>query len=63
MSETILLWDRHIMPYLYDKVLDLFSREGLTPRTLPTPDAGPYNQAGLMMVARARASTCAWAYL
>jgi DNA-binding transcriptional LysR family regulator len=51
MSETILLWDRHIMPYLYDKVLDLFSREGLTPRTLPTPDAGPYNQAGLMMEA------------
>jgi len=51
MSETILLWDRHIMPYLYDKVLDLFAREGLTPRTLQTPEAGPYNQAGLMMVA------------
>jgi DNA-binding transcriptional LysR family regulator len=54
MSETILLWDRHIMPYLYDKVLDLFAREGLSPRTQPTPEAGPYNQAGLMMVAQGK---------
>jgi len=53
-DETLLLWDRHIMPYLYDKVLDLFAREGLSPRTHPTPEAGPYNQAGLMMVAQGK---------
>jgi DNA-binding transcriptional LysR family regulator len=51
---TILLWDRHIMPYLFDKITDLFGREGLAPRTLPTPEAGPYNQAGLMMVAQGK---------
>ncbi len=38
------------------------AKAGMTPRTIPTPDAGPYNQAGLMLVARARASTCAWAF-
>ena len=39
------------MPYLYDRIDDLYSRAGLTPTRIPTPDAGPYNQAGLMMVA------------
>ncbi len=50
-DETLLVWDRHIMPYLFDKVDALYARQGLTPKRVPTPDAGPYNQAGLMMVA------------
>jgi DNA-binding transcriptional LysR family regulator len=50
-DETLLVWDRHIMPYLFDKVDDLYTKQGLTPKRVPTPDAGPYNQAGLMMVA------------
>ena len=49
--ETLLLWDRHIMPHLFDKVDDLYSRQGITPTRVATPDAGPYNQAGLMKVA------------
>jgi DNA-binding transcriptional LysR family regulator len=50
-GETLLVWDRHIMPYLFDKVDDLYEAQGITPTRVPTPDAGPYNQAGLMMVA------------
>jgi len=50
-DQTLLLWDRHIMPYLYDKIDDLYVRQGITAKREPTPDAGPYNQAGLMMVA------------
>jgi DNA-binding transcriptional LysR family regulator len=50
-DQTLLMWDRHIMPYLYDKIDDLYGRSGMTPARVHTPDAGPYNQAGLMMVA------------
>jgi DNA-binding transcriptional LysR family regulator len=50
-AEPLLMYDRHIMPHLYDKVLELYAKAGLTPRMVPTPDAGPYNQAGLMLVA------------
>lgn len=50
-DEPLLLWDRHIMPVLYDKILDLFAGAGLTPKTIPTPGAGPYNHAGMMHVA------------
>ena len=50
-DQTLLLWDRHIMPYLFDKVDALYARQGITPKRVPTPDAGPYNQAGLMQVA------------
>jgi len=50
-NETLLLWDRHIMPHLFDKVDGLYARQGITPNRVPTPDAGPYNQAGLMKVA------------
>jgi DNA-binding transcriptional LysR family regulator len=53
-DETLLLWDRHIMPYLFDKVDDLYARQGINPRRVPTPDAGPYNQAGLMQVAQGK---------
>lgn len=49
--EPLLLWDRHLMPFVYDKVLDLFAKAGITPRTVPTPGAGPHNQQGLMLVA------------
>ena len=47
----LLLWDRHIAPVLYDKVLDLYARQGLAPTMIPTPGAGPYNHTGLMHVA------------
>jgi len=50
-SETLLLWDRHMGPALYDKVLDLYARAGVAPTMTPTPGAGPYNHAGLMLVA------------
>jgi DNA-binding transcriptional LysR family regulator len=50
-NETLLLYDRHVVPYVYDKVLEIYAKAGVTPKILPTPDAGPYNQAGLMLVA------------
>ena len=50
-AEPLLLYDRHVMPYLYDKVIDLYAKAGVNPRMIPTPEAGPYNQAGLMLVA------------
>lgn len=53
-GETLLLWDRHHQPLLYDKVLDLYSAAGVTPVMTPTPDAGPFNNAGLMLVASGR---------
>jgi DNA-binding transcriptional LysR family regulator len=52
LAETpLLLWDRHIGPSLYDRVLELYARVGVTPPMIPTPGAGPYNHAGLMLVA------------
>lgn len=50
-GEALLLWDRHLMPHVYDKVLDLYAKAGITPRTIPTPGAGPHNHRGLMLVA------------
>jgi DNA-binding transcriptional LysR family regulator len=47
----LLLWDRHMSPALYDRVLELYARQGITAPMVPTPGAGPYNHAGLMMVA------------
>jgi DNA-binding transcriptional LysR family regulator len=47
----LLLWDRHMSPALYDRVLELYARHGIAPPMVPTPGAGPYNHAGLMMVA------------
>jgi DNA-binding transcriptional LysR family regulator len=47
----LLLWDRHMSPALYDRVLELYARQGIAAPMVPTPDAGPYNHAGLMMVA------------
>lgn len=50
-NTPLLLWDRHVGPVLYDRVLDLYARNGVTPPMVPTPGAGPYNHAGLMLVA------------
>lgn len=50
-QEPLLLWDRHVAPVLYDKILALYARAGATPKTIPTPGAGPFNHAGLMLVA------------
>ena len=47
----LLLWDRHMSPTLYDRVLELYARNGIAPPMVPTPGAGPYNHAGLMLVA------------
>jgi DNA-binding transcriptional LysR family regulator len=53
-DQTLLLWDRHAAPVLYDRILDLYARNGLTPKTTPTPNAGPFNHAGMMLVASGR---------
>jgi DNA-binding transcriptional LysR family regulator len=50
-DEPLLLWDRHIMPVLYDKILELYANAGLRPKSVPTPGAGPFNHAGMMLVA------------
>ena len=50
-SEPLLLWDRQIAPVLYDQILDLYARAGVEPRLVPTPGAGPFNHAGMMLVA------------
>ena len=50
-SEPLLLWDRHLMPVVYDKMLDVYSKAGVTPKMVPTPGAGPHNHAGIMLVA------------
>jgi DNA-binding transcriptional LysR family regulator len=47
----LLLWDRHMSPALYDRVLELYARHDITAPMVPTPGAGPYNHAGLMLVA------------
>ena len=50
-GEAMLLWDRHLMPCVYDKMLDLYAKAGITPKMIPTPGAGPHNHRGLMLVA------------
>jgi DNA-binding transcriptional LysR family regulator len=49
--EPLLLWDRHIMPGLYDKVLELYAAAHISTKMIPTPGAGPYNHAGMMLAA------------
>ena len=53
-NEPLLLWDRQIAPVLYDQILDLYSRAGFEPRMISTPGAGPFNHAGMMLVASGR---------
>jgi len=50
-GETLLLWDRHMMPVLHDRILNAYASAGVRPKTLPTPEVGPHNHAGLMLVA------------
>ena len=50
-TETLLLWDRRIAPVLYDQILGLYARAGVEPKTMSTPGAGPFNHAGMMLVA------------
>jgi DNA-binding transcriptional LysR family regulator len=50
-NEALLVWDRHLIPYVFDKIEELYARAGIAPTKIPTPDAGPHNQAGLMAVA------------
>jgi DNA-binding transcriptional LysR family regulator len=50
-QQPLLLWDREIAPVLYDRILELYARAGIRTPMIPTPGAGPYNPAGLMLVA------------
>jgi DNA-binding transcriptional LysR family regulator len=50
-AEPLLLWDRQIAPVLYDQILDLYARAQVEPRLVPTPGVGPFNHAGMMLVA------------
>jgi DNA-binding transcriptional LysR family regulator len=50
-GETLLLWERHHAPVLYDQVFAMYRRVGVTPHTVATPGAGPFNHAGMMLVA------------
>jgi len=50
-SEPLLLWDRHLMPVVFDTILELYAQAGIHPKTIPTPGAGPHNLAGLMLAA------------
>jgi LysR family transcriptional regulator, benzoate and cis,cis-muconate-responsive activator of ben and cat genes len=50
-TQPLLLWDRHIAPVLYDQILELYAAAGANTPMIPTPGAGPYNHAGMMLVA------------
>jgi DNA-binding transcriptional LysR family regulator len=50
-AEPLLLWERDIAPTLYDRILELYKRAGVSPKTIPTPGAGPFNHAGMMLIA------------
>jgi DNA-binding transcriptional LysR family regulator len=50
-STTLLLWERHNAPVLYYQVFALYKQAGLSPQTLATPGAGPFNHAGILLVA------------
>ena len=50
-NEPLLLWERQVAPVLYDQILALYARAGVEPRMVSTPGAGPFNHAGMMLVA------------
>jgi LysR family transcriptional regulator, benzoate and cis,cis-muconate-responsive activator of ben and cat genes len=50
-STTLLLWDRHHAPVTFDKIFALYKSAGITPHTTATPNAGPFNHAGILLVA------------
>lgn len=49
--EPLLLWDRDIAPVLYDRILEWYGHVSPSTPKIPTPGAGPFNHAGLMLVA------------
>jgi DNA-binding transcriptional LysR family regulator len=53
-QEPLLLWERHFAPVLHDQIPELYARAGVQPRIVPTPGAGPFNHAGIMLVASGR---------
>jgi DNA-binding transcriptional LysR family regulator len=50
-SMTLLLPPRNRSTGVYDRVLDLYKRLQITPNVKHTPDVGPYEEAGCMLVA------------
>jgi DNA-binding transcriptional LysR family regulator len=50
-DEPLLLWDRHLMPAVYDTILALYASERIEPNMIATPGAGPHTHAGLMLAA------------
>jgi len=50
-DEPLLVWERHLMPVVYDTILALYASAGIQPRMIPTPGAGPHTLAGLMLAA------------
>jgi len=50
-GEPLLVWDRHLMPVVHDKILELYAEAGSGAKMIPTPGAGPHNHAGLMLAA------------
>ena len=53
-DEPLIVFDRNFSSGLYDKILGLFSRHGLTPRLIPT-HVEAHEEAGAIMVASGKA--------
>lgn len=52
--EPLIIFDRNLSSGLYDKILALYSRQGLTPRLIPTR-VEAHEEAGAIMVASGKA--------
>jgi len=52
-EEPLIVFDRNLSTGLYDKILGLYSRHGLTPRLIPHVEA--HEEAGAIMVASGKA--------
>ncbi len=53
-NEPLIIFDRNFSSGLYDKILSLYSRHGLTPRLIPT-HVEAHEEAGAIMVASGKA--------
>lgn len=53
-NEPLIIFDRNFSSGLYDKILGLYSRHGLTPRLIPT-HVEAHEEAGAIMVASGKA--------
>lgn len=53
-NEALLVFDRSFSSGLYDRILGLFSKQGLTPHMMMT-DVEPHEEAGAIMVASGKA--------